>query len=212
MNGFYGFWHKILAAPLRFVFNVKIKNPQDEPPIDSGAYLVCANHMSIGDAVWMCASFKHRQLHFMSKAELFKIPLIGWVLRKLGAYPVERGSADISSLRNTVSLLKQGFSVGMFPQGTRCKGKNPLETPVKSGIGIIAVRSGVSVLPVYIETKNFTPLPLRRKTVIIGKPIPYETIKSMHDARVDYRHISQFIFDNVCELGGFDRSNGLIEN
>lgn len=202
MKGFYGFWHRVLAAPVRFIFNIKIVNGEYEPRPEDGAYLVCANHMSAGDPVWLCAVLRRQQPHFMSKAELFRIPLLGWLIRKLGAYPVERGSADISSLRTTINLLKEGKCVGMFPQGTRRKGENPLNTPVKSGVGMIAVRAGVQILPVFIKTKSFSSSPFRRKTVIFGKPIPYEVIGEMHSERLEYQKISQFIFNEVCALGG----------
>lgn len=201
MKGFYGFWHRILAGPFRILFNIKVEGKENEPSPESGAFLVCSNHISAGDAVWLCASLRRQQPHFMAKAELFKIPLLSGLIRLLGAYPVERGSADIASLRTTVNLLKDGKCVGMFPQGTRHKGKNPLETPVKSGAGIIAVRGEVQVLPVFIQTKNFRSTLFGRKKIIIGKPIPYDKIAEMHAAKLEYNKISGYIFDQICKLG-----------
>ena len=168
MKGFYGFWHRILAGPLRFLCNIRIEGSENEPRPEDGAFLVCANHTTAGDPVWLCASLRRQQPHFMSKAELFKIPLLGGLIRLLGAYPVERGSADVSSLRTTVNLLHDGKCVGMFPQGTRRPGVDPATTPVKSGVGIITVRGGVQILPVYIKTKKFRAGVFCRKNIIIG--------------------------------------------
>ena len=203
MKGFYGIAHKILAPFARFIFNIKVEGEENEPTTDQGAYLVCANHISAGDPIWLCAALRCQQPHFMAKAELFKIPFLGWLIKALGAYPVNRNSADVSSVKNTISLMKNGKCVGMFPQGTRCPGQNPAQTSVKSGVGMIAVRSQVQVLPVFIQTKNFKYTCFGRKTIIIGKPIPYENIKKMHDDQIEYSKISKYIFDEICNLDNY---------
>lgn len=201
MKGFYGFWHRVLAGPFRLLFNVRVEGRENEPRPEDGPFLVCANHTSAGDPVWLCAALRRQQPHFMAKAELFKIPLLSQLIRALGAYPVDRGGADVSSLRNTVKLLQDGSSVGMFPQGTRMPGIDPRTAKVKSGAGMIAVRGGAQVLPVYIHTKKRRAGLFCRKRVIIGKPIPHAVIAEMHEAHVEYSRISEFIFGKVCDIG-----------
>ena len=205
MKGFYKILYALLARPIRFIFNVKVENIENEPQIDDGAYIVCSNHISAWDPIWLCVALRYHHPHFMAKAELFKIPLLNFLIKALGAYPVERNGADVSAIRNTISMLKSGIWTGMFPQGTRCKGKNPLETKVRSGAGMIAVRSNVGVLPIYIATKDFKSTPFGRKHIIIGKPISSDTINMLHENGADYYNISQYIFDNICSLGGFVR-------
>ena len=199
MKGFYKALHRVFAAPLRWLFNVKIVGTENEP-CPGQPVLVCSNHISAWDPVWLCAVLKRRKPHIMAKAELFKIPVLNCIIRFFGAYPVERGGADVSSLRHTVELLKQGNCVGMFPQGTRCSGKDPAATSVKSGAGMIAVRSCADVLPIHIYAKNYKHTPFGRKTIVIGKPIPSKVIIGMHEAKMTYHDISQYIFDKVCEL------------
>ena len=128
MKGFYKVLYTLLAAPIRFIFNIKVENIENEPDIDAGAYIVCSNHISAGDPIWLCVALRRHHPKFMAKAELFKIPLLNILIKALGAYPIERNGADVSAIRNTISLLQSGNWVGMFPQGTRCKGKNPLDT------------------------------------------------------------------------------------
>ena len=200
MKGFYGIAHKLLAPCARVIFNIKVIGLENEPTQEQGAYLVCANHMSAWDPIWICAALRCQQPHFMAKAELFKIPLVGWLIKLLGAYPVNRNGADVSSVKNTINLMKNGKCVGMFPQGTRRPQKDPAQTPIKSGVGMICVRSRVQVLPVFIRTKGFKPTCFGRKTIIIGKPIPYEIIQKMYDDRVEYSKISKYIFDEICSL------------
>ena len=200
MKGFYRFLHRTFAPLIRLIFNIKVEGRENEPNNGNESLLVCANHLSAGDAVWLCAALKHHHPHFMAKAELFKIPLLRGLINFFGAYPVERGGADVSSVRNTISFLKNGVCVGMFPQGTRQKEKDPAQTSVKNGAGMIAVRSKVDVLPVMIVTKGFKSTLFGRKKIIIRAPIPYKVISEMHESGVSYHHISQYIFKEICAL------------
>ncbi len=207
MKGAYGFFHRLLASPFRFIFNVHVTGRENEPKEGSGAYLVCSNHVSGWDVIWLAAATRHRQIHFMSKAELFKIPLLGGLIRSLGAYPVNRRIADVTSIKTTLSLLGEGECVCMFPQGTRYPCRNPAETEVKSGAGMISYRSGAPVLPMFIRTKNFRPTVFGRKDVIIGKPIPSSTIMQMHEDGAEYNRISRYIYKEVCALGGLTKND-----
>ena len=202
MKGFYKVLYKLLAKPLRLIFNIRVEGSENEPKADDGAFIVCSNHISAGDPIWLCISLRYHKPNFMAKAELFKIPLLNSLIRFFGAYPVERSGADVSAIRHTISMLKEGTWVGMFPQGTRCKGKNPIETKVRSGVGMIATRAKVGVLPIYIDTKNFQSSLFGRKHIIIGEPISAEKITDMCENGADYNEISNFIFSKICALGG----------
>jgi 1-acyl-sn-glycerol-3-phosphate acyltransferase len=208
MKGAYGFFHRLLAVPFRFIFRIHVTGQENEPEAGDGAYLVCANHISGWDVIWVGVAFRRMQIHFMSKAELFKIPLLGGLIRSLGAYPVNRSIADVTSVRTTLSLLGEGECVCMFPQGTRYPGRNPAETEVKSGAGMISYRSGAPVLPVFIKMKNFRPTVFGRKDVIIGKPIPNSTIAGLHDGGAEYNRISRYIYGEICALGGLTVNGG----
>lgn len=202
MKGFYKVLYAVLAKPLRFIFNVKVEGLEKEPNLEDGTYIVCSNHISAWDPIWLCVSLRKHHPHFMAKAELFKIPLLNLLIKALGAYPVERKGADIAAIRNTINMLQSGTWTGMFPQGTRCNGKNPAETKIRSGVGMIAVKANVGVLPIYIDTKDFKSSLFGCKRIIIGNPISSDTINNLHLEGADYNKISQYIFNNICELGG----------
>ena len=202
MKGFYKVLYTLLAKPFRFIFNIKIEGSQNEPKADEGTFIVCSNHISAGDPIWLCVSLRYHKPHFMAKSELFKIPLLNSLIRFFGAYPVERNGVDVSAIRHTISMLQDGIWVGMFPQGTRCNGKNPSETKVRSGVGMIATRAKVGVLPVYIDTKNFKSSVFGRKRIIIGEPISAEEIAVMYENGADYSQISRSVFNKICALGG----------
>jgi len=205
MKGFYKGIYALLAAPIRFIFNIRVENIENEPQTDECAYIVCSNHISAWDPIWLCVALRKHHPHFMAKAELFKIPLLKTLIKALGAYPVERSGADVSAIRNTIGMLQSGTWIGMFPQGTRCNGKNPLETRIRSGIGMISTRAEVGVLPVFIETKNYKSTVFGRKRIIIGQPISSDAIKELHEKGLDYNNISKYIFNDICALGGLYR-------
>ena len=80
--------------------------------------LIAANHVSYLDPVllWCGAT---RPIHFMAKADLWTVPVVGWVLPRLWAIPVRRGEPDRSAISNATTLLQEGELVGIFPEGTR---------------------------------------------------------------------------------------------
>ena len=114
----------------------------------SGAVLLVSNHISyldpcaIGDA---CP----RRVLFMGKAELFRVKILSWLLRGVDCFPVKRGEADPGAFRTTLTRLKEGRCVCIFPEGTR----SPDGTLQKAeaGAGLFATRTGCAVVPVYVR-------------------------------------------------------------
>ncbi len=122
-------------------------------PLD-GPILVVANHLHNADPVLVSVALP-RPLHFMAKKELFSVPVLRWIVRRVGAFPVDRGRADRSAFRRAEATLHHGIAVGMFPEGTRST-TNAL-APAHPGAGLIALRSGAPVLPVVITGSERLP-------------------------------------------------------
>ncbi len=200
-SGLYAFVKVVFTYPVRFFCHLKVRGAEHEPTRKEGAYLVIANHRSCGDPVYLCDALKHRQPHFMAKKELFRVPLLNLLVRALGAYPVNRGGADVGAIRHTIDMLKAGVTVGMFPQGHRYNGVDPRTTSVKTGAAMIALKAGVPVLPVFIKVKNNKHRPFCRKEIIIGKPITVEEMNYDPDAPGEYQRIADYLFERVCALG-----------
>ena len=201
ISGFYRVFKFLLTYPLRFLCNMKVRGTENEPTTDQGAYLVIANHRTWADPIYLCCVLKHGQPHFMAKKELFKIPLLNLLIRALGAYPVNRGGADVGAIKHTIEMLKAGVCVGMFPQGHRYNKVDPRKTPVKTGAAMIALKAGVPVLPVFIKVKNNKHFFLCRKEVIVGKPISIEEMNYDPEAPGEYQRVADYLFERVCELG-----------
>ena len=200
-SAFYTVIRALLGLPARLLFRVRRIGKKNEPKREDGPYLVCANHQTVLDVVFLAASLKRQQPHFMAKAELFKVPVLGWLVRKLGAFPVSRGKGDVGAVKHSIALLKNGRSVGMFPQGTRCPEQDPRECKIKFGAGLIAAHTGVTVLPAFIKMKNQKWRFLRRVTVIVGEPIPFEKFEYQEGVAGEYARITGMIYDEICRLG-----------
>lgn len=203
--------HRALARFVLWLFRVRVRHPEREPGGEV-TYLLCSNHISALDPVLIAAAVSRRQPHFMGKKELFRIPLLGGLLRTLGAYPVDR-TGDVGAIKTSLALLEQGNCVGIFPQGTRCAGKTPREAAdkVKNGAGLLCDKTHVSVLPVCLKTKNNRLRVFRRVELIFGEPIPYETLAertsdevsadtTAHGRQAEYARISHAIFERICAL------------
>jgi 1-acyl-sn-glycerol-3-phosphate acyltransferase len=125
----------------------------------------------------------------MAKAELFKPPVFGPLIRRIGAFPVHRGVADTEAVKHTLALLADGEAVLVFPEGGRGDGKT-LGEPNK-GVTLLAMKSGAPVLPVGVAgSHRWLPqgakFPRRvRLTVAFGEPFTFAYIQRGHgtDAR-----------------------------
>lgn len=197
-NGFYSFMYRLLSRIIRVLYRIRIIGAENEPK-DSG-FIVASNHSSGADPVLIGVSMKN-QICFMGKKELFKIPVVGTVFKCLGSYPVDRKGNDVGAIRTTVSLLKEGKSIGIFPQGTRYSGVSPRDTEVKSGIALIANRSGADVLPVCIKTKANKARMFAKTYIIIGKVIKHEELGlDKEKGSAGFKNVSESVFERICEL------------
>src|SRR5690606_36105901 len=131
----------------------------------NGPVIICSNHISNLDPPIVGITCP-RDIYFMAKDELFRKKFLGWLLRKLHAFPVNRGGQDRQALREGLKVLKDNHTLGLFPEGTRSKtgklGKG------LAGAGFFALRSNATVIPCAIsgEYKRF-----KKVKVSYGKPI-----------------------------------------
>ena len=161
--------YKVIRQLFTWIFQIfyrwDVRGQENIP--EEGAFLLCANHISWWDPPLM-GCITHRIVRFMAKEELFKIPVGGKILPMVHAFPVKRDSADRRAIKTALDTLKNGGIVGIFPEGTRSRTADLL--PPQAGIGLIAVKSQASVVPVAIigPYKLFRSIKVR-----IGKPITF---------------------------------------
>ena len=146
-----------------------------EENIPAGAVILCANHISSRDPILLLLRLK-RKITFMAKKELFKLRPVGAVLREAGAFPVDRGRADLSAIRESLRVLGAGGALGIFPQGTRSADNE--RTEMHGGAALLEQRSKVPVVPVYIDGPY---RPFRRTNIYIGRPIDLSSFGTRSD-------------------------------
>ncbi len=117
--------------------------------IPSGPVILASNHITMAD-VFVLGLELPRHPYFMGKAELFKTPVVGWVYRKFGTFPVHRGEADVWAFRQAANVLNVGQMLAMFPEGTRSRRTAALR-PAKTGAVRLALRHRVSIVPAAIS-------------------------------------------------------------
>jgi 1-acyl-sn-glycerol-3-phosphate acyltransferase len=129
----------------RPLFRLNIERVETVPP--EGAMLVVSNHLHNADPILTTAAFP-RSIHNMAKKEAFAVPGLSPLLRFFGTFPVDRGKADRNAIRRAEGALQQGIAVGMYPEGTRSVTRSL--QPAHSGAGLLALKTGVPVLPLVV--------------------------------------------------------------
>lgn len=167
--------------------------------IPEGGAILASNHTSFSDVIVISAA-STRQVRYMAKKELFKIPLLSQLIKALGAYPVDRGGADVGSLKRTLGLVGEGELVGIFPQGHRRGGIDPRTTEIKSGVGMIAYHTKASVVPVFVDSKGMKTRMFHKNTVTFGKPVTFEELAFKSGGRTEYMNASRIIFNKICAI------------
>lgn len=202
------FWRRVIVGFVRNAVGPALQlrvTGADHVPAN-GPLIVVSNHLSNADPPILIIAFP-RPLFFMGKSELFRNPVLAFIVRKFGGFPVERGSADRGALRHGLAVLREGIPLGIFPEGGRSKsGAMKAGLP---GVGLLALQSGAPVLPVGITGTEVFPVngdtPLRRPpgqargvTVHFGEP--FEIPKRVDDQRVTADEATRLIMERVAEL------------
>ena len=160
----------VIRPLMRTWFRMRVEGAGHLPP--SGPVILAANHRSNMDPVLLGAAVR-RPVAYMAKVELFVWPL-GWILRLIGQFPVQRGGIDREALRHTSAVLARGGVLGLFPEGTRGDGSF---SSVHPGLAYIVLRERCPVLPVAIfgterVRRRFGWLPFASPVrIVIGPPI-----------------------------------------
>jgi len=146
-----------------------------------GGFLLAANHISHFDP-FIISSVVQRKIDWMAMAEFFPLPLLGFLLRAVDAFPADRNRADRRTIRTAIKRLKNGRIVGLFPEGgIRDGARSLLEgAALRPGASTLGHIAGVPILPCVIigSDRLYSKrrwLPLRRTPIWIafGNPIPH---------------------------------------
>ncbi len=168
---FYDFAFIVCNAFVKVGFKFRAEGVENLP--QTGGYILCSNHRSYLDPIFLGVKVK-RQLAFMAKEELFRVKVLGPIIKKLGAFPIARGKGDTGAVEFAIDTVKSGKALMLFPEGTRSKDGKLLK--LKSGVIVIASQSQGLIVPSAIVFEG--KLRFRRKvTVRYGKPISCDELE-----------------------------------
>jgi len=191
---------KIFVLPIyKFVFKGQLIGRDNIPQKDS--FIMVSNHGSLLDPPLLGHALG-RNISFMAKAELFKIPFLGFIIKACGAYPVKRGIADKNTIKIACKKLSNDNCIGIFIDGTRQK--NGRVNKPKQGAALLAFKNQKLLLPVAIVNSHklirfkFC-IPFFSKIVIkVGKPIQ----PPQSSSRDDLKSLTMNLQDNINNLIG----------
>jgi 1-acyl-sn-glycerol-3-phosphate acyltransferase len=192
---------KPLAVTLmRLLFRLEPRGREHVPM--TGPVLLASNHVSVLDPP-LVGGAAPRELHFMAKEELFRIPLFGRLIAALNSHPVKRDGSDSRALKAAIRLLAEGHAMLVFPEGTR--GVEGRLGEGKAGAGMLAVMSGAPVVPVFVSGSaralppgQAVPRPTKVR-VTFGPPLHFKG-KGEGDRKDRYREASAEIMRAIAQL------------
>lgn len=198
----YMFCRNSLLVMLKLINRLSIHGSENIPA--KGGVLLVANHASFLDPPALGCAAMHRHVRFMARDTLFTNRWFGRLLHGVAVVPISRERGDVSALKKALAVLKAGDCLGFFPEGTR----SPDGTlqPAKPGIGFIAAKAGVPVVPTYIDG-SFKALARHHRwirpykiRVHVGKPIKPSEFEPFLNAEDRYDKIGEFIMSRIRDL------------
>ncbi len=177
---------------IRLIFRIRVHGKENMPK--EGALIVALNHKSAWDAV-LGITLLPRCLHFMAKKELFTFKPLGVILKWAGAFPVSRGTSDLSAIKTSLALLRAGHALAMFPEGRRVHQGE--ERNVKAGVAMIAEKTGAPVVPVAIAGRYRL---FARIDVYIGKPVFVKSEDGSKLTGEQLQKISEDLMANILHM------------
>lgn len=187
----------IVSLPTLLIYRVRAIGVENVPK--SGALILAPNHFSQMDHFFV-GLYLRRQVRFMAKSQMFGPPVLTYIYKHGGVFPVRRGYRDEESIKTALTILGQGEMLLVYAEGGRSRSGKLGE--VKPGIGRIALESGAPVVPVAIQgsekVRRWKRFRFPRVTVQFGEPIefPPEQVPS----RERQLEVAKRIFAPVREM------------
>ena len=163
--------------------------------------LLCPNHSSNWDPILIALRLPvNYRLHIMAKVDLFKNPILAWILRRLGAFPVSRGSSDIQSVKTAMQAIRSGDNLLIFPEGPRVEKEGDVQA--KGGVAVIGIRTGAQFVPVFVDGKKRL---FRKTRIIFGEPYR-PTYTGRHGTAEEVQAIADDLLRRAYDLGRGDQT------
>ena len=181
---YYGFY--------KLIYRIKKIDESNVPT--EGAYIICANHINMLDALAVVCACK-RKVRFICKESMFKNKALGWALKLSDTIPINREKNDIESMKRSLKALKNGDILGVFPEGTRKGMEKNLKA--KSGAAFFSLKTGTKVIPLGIQG-SFKPF--SKVKLVFGEPLDFSEYYGKEKDKEALEKVTNIIMDNIVML------------
>ena len=186
---------RLVCSVLPLLFRMRRLTPEGKKynkKIKGGA-IIAANHTSYLDPFIVGVAFWYRRVYFLIAEVVMKGKLRSFLLKGIGGIKIDRNNADIEAINKSVNKLKNGYLLTIFPQGGINR-ENDIDT-IKSGAVLMAIRSGVPIIPMHIIPKKHW---YNRQTVIIGETInPKDITNKKFPSTSDIQEITDILMNEL---------------
>ena len=190
MSTYYYLSQLFLRLVLWALFGLRVKGRENIPR--RGGVIIAANHISLADPPFI-GSVCRREAHYWAKEELFRRKAFAALIRAYRAFPLKRDGVDREAIGRAIKLLRSGHALLLFPEGSRQKGGEL--GPGRPGVGLIATKTGVPVVPAFIQSSDHLGqaiLRKRRLRITFGQPLKAK--------KGDYKEFARQIMGRIREL------------
>jgi len=177
---------------------------QEHIPAEGGC-IIAANHASFLDPPMVAVAILPRPIRFLARDSLFQASRFAhWLFTKFLCVPLDRTKGDIAAIRAALNILKEGWALGLFPEGTRSL--DGRLQPAKGGIGFLVAKARVPVVPVYLDgtyasfPKHAKFIKPRKVRVFFGEPIMPEEIAALGKGRGVYQQVGELVMSRIAAL------------
>lgn len=181
---FYNGVKKVVGVSLKMFFDVRVSGIENIPEEN---YILAGNHKSMWDVILLANSIP-TNIRFMGKKELFDNKITKSFFSKVVAFPVDRDNIDINAIKTSLRLLKDGETIGVFPEGTRNKTK-AITLPFKEGVTRIATKTNKVIVPFGIDGDYK-----------LGKTINLNIGEPIDMSLIEKEHQTEYLEEKVKEL------------
>ena len=182
MSARYRLFRRAMRALGTLLFGFTVHGAEKVPR--EGPLILASNHNRYADPVLVCMAVP-RRIQWMAKSEVF-VPPFDRFFFFIGSFPVDRKKGGRAALKASLDLLAGGWTLGIFPEGTRRRAHDPADAP-KSGVAMLAARAGAPILPIFVGRvpSLLERLRGRRLHVYIGDLITTDNTKNGRSARAE---------------------------
>ena len=189
----YRFFRWLLKPFLALIHPTKLL---DKQKFSDETAIVCCNHYASSDVLIVAEKLFKKEINCLAKAELFKGKFRSWLLRKIGAIKVNRGTPEVSVHKEILGRLKSGRQILIFPEGTRNLAGTHEMAEFHTGAGVYAIKAKVPIIPLMFHHQS---KPFHRNYLIVGDKIDLSDFygKNVHEVKDG---IASLLHDKMEEL------------